>query len=291
MILAEKFNRLLGLLLIAMTFHLATRPACAQVSLVSAPLPPDGSKFNVYILIEYETGDGTNLTAPLLSLTDGSNAVTFQQIYYGPNASELDFFQITVPADVLTNSVTLTWTNFSMNLPVVKQPYYSVIPTNQSAFVGTTATFSATATHTTGYQWQHDGTNMLADGHYFGVTNSTLTISNLQLADAGLYTVIANHPLNPGTESASLSVYKPIVLGLLDNSAANRFTLTIANQDGSPLESERVTNLQIFTITNLPADNSSWNEETNTGAISNGILQVAFPNDGNLEKFWRVLEQ
>jgi hypothetical protein len=49
--------------------------------------------------------------------------------------------------------------------------------------------------------------------------------------------------------------------------------------------------LQIFSITSLSADDSSWNEETNTGGISNGIFQITFPDDGSPEKFWRVLEQ
>jgi hypothetical protein len=259
-----------------------TGRADADLSVGLSPIPP-GTNINVFIF--------SDNSEPLLSVDEGTNNVPFIQIYYVPGVREIDEFQITIPADVLTNSVTLMWTNFSSNVPVVSQPYFAVMPQNQSVFVGGTATFAALATHTSGYQWQLNGTNLANDGHFFDVTNSVLTVSNIQMTDAGNYTVIAWHPLNPATSSATLSVYKPVVLGLGVNLSVAGFTLTVANQDGSAFESNRVSNLQIYSTTDLSLDPAFWNLETNIGTISNGVLQIDFPADGSANKFWRLLEQ
>jgi hypothetical protein len=258
--------------------------ADSQISVVASPVPP-GTNFNIFIFVD------DAVVGPLFSITNGSEDVPFTTIYSVPGVQEIDEFQMTVPFEVLTNSVTLTWTNFSTNIPVVTQPYFSAVPQNQSVFVGSIAGFSALAAHTTGYQWQHGGTNLLDDGHFVGVTNSSLTISNVQTADAGDYTVVASHPLNPATMSATLSVYKPVLLEMEAQPSDGGYILAVANQDGSPFESNRIPNLQIYSTTALPADSLSWELETNAGTLGDGVLQFYFPDDGSTCKFWRALEQ
>ena len=252
---------------------------------------PDGTNYDVFIEIAVVTnnGVGATISSPLLSVKDGTNDVLFTILFQTP-LMEIDVFTVNVPADVLTNSVTLTWTNYSTDLRIVTAPLFLTQPQSQSVFVGSTATFSAQAAHTSGYQWQRNGTNLVEGGHFIGVTNPTLIISNVQMRDAGDYTVIANHPITPATADATLSVYKPILLGL-GSIPSGGFTLMVANEDGSPFEPERIPNLQVYSATNLVPGLSTWNLETNGGSVSNGVLQIGFPNDGSRGKYWRVLEQ
>ncbi|MBU6401016.1 MAG: immunoglobulin domain-containing protein [Verrucomicrobia bacterium] len=66
------------------------------------------------------------------------------------------------------------------------QPSLTRQPTNLSLSIGATATFRAYATTSNGpmtYQWRHQDTPLL------NATNAMLTLSNIQLADAGVYLV------------------------------------------------------------------------------------------------------
>jgi hypothetical protein len=68
-------------------------------------------------------------------------------------------------------------------------PIITTQPTNQTAFVGETATFSVTASGTSplSYQWSFDTTNIL------GATNVTLTLTNVQFSQAGNYAVLVTN--------------------------------------------------------------------------------------------------
>ena len=68
-------------------------------------------------------------------------------------------------------------------------PQIVVEPASQSVFVGAQAQFSVTAqsTKALSYQWMLDGTNLPPD------TNSTLTLTNVQLTQAGSYTVAVSN--------------------------------------------------------------------------------------------------
>ena len=68
-------------------------------------------------------------------------------------------------------------------------PEIVVEPASQSVLVGAQPEFSVTAQSTTtlGYQWMLDATNLPSD------TNSTLTLTNVQLTQAGSYTVAVSN--------------------------------------------------------------------------------------------------
>ena len=269
-----------------------------------------------------------DLSGSLQSVASGDSELPFSQIVNTP-VFQLYGVTVTPTADALFQDFTLTWPNATVSYHMDFAPLFLKQPQDQSAFLGNTITFTAQAIHTTGYQWQKDGTNLVEDGHYIGVTNGTLVISNVQPADAGSYALAASHPVTPGVSaSATLSVYKPMRLALFPMSAPDGFELQVANQDGSPIEDTRIPNLQILSTTNLvPVVNSqpiqgggitinlgngqilqtnsievststnttpatiSWNLETNAIASSNGVLHVFFPADCNGAKFWRVQEQ
>ncbi|HVS51621.1 MAG TPA: DUF1800 family protein [Opitutaceae bacterium] len=77
----------------------------------------------------------------------------------------------------------------------------SLPPQNQTVAAGGLASFSVTASGTAlGYQWQKNGLPIS------GATNATLTLLNVQPADAGIYTVV----VTSGTSSTSASA----ILGL-----------------------------------------------------------------------------
>ena len=284
-------NRLIWLSVLAVLE--LCKPACIAQVYPTVDSIAGGTNFDVYVLsiTTYNSNGQPSFSAgPLVSVTDGTNNIPFRVVSATTNQELIAIENLFVPADVLTYSLTLMWANYTNNVPVVTGPIFVTSPQNQSVFVGATATFSTLAVHATGCQWQLNGTNLVESSHYIGVTNSTLTISNLQMSDAGNYTVVAGHPLNPSTNTATLSVYKPIILGLGTAPPAGGFTLSIANADGSPFEPSRIPNLQVYSTTNLSSDVSSWNLEINTGAISNGILQIPFPG-GSPAKYWRVFEQ
>ena len=78
----------------------------------------------------------------------------------------------------------LTW--FSGTVRVMAQPVITRQPTNLSLSIGATATFRVTATSTNGpilYQWRHQDIALL------NATNATLTLTSIQIADAGPYLV------------------------------------------------------------------------------------------------------
>lgn len=261
--------------------------------MTSTPIAP-GTTYNVFVSVNKVVDSLANAPASLdyglVSITNATQKLPFTMVLLSPGVQEIDQFQISVPAAVLTSSVTLTWTNFSTNLPVVTQPYFPNAMADQSVLMAASVTFDSPAVHTSGYQWQHDGTNLVEGAHFIGVTTSALTIAGAQASDSGNYSVIASHPLNPATNSATLFVYKPIVLSLGRDPSAGGFTLTVANQDGTPLEADFLPTFSVYSATNLLLD-SAWNFVTNTGTLNDGVLQIELPKDaGSAGRFWRVLE-
>jgi hypothetical protein len=71
----------------------------------------------------------------------------------------------------------------------VTGPYIYVQPTNQSVYVGQSATFAVAAggTPPLSYQWNFNGTNIL------GATGESITLSNCQFTNAGLYAVLVTN--------------------------------------------------------------------------------------------------
>ncbi len=80
-------------------------------------------------------------------------------------------------------------------------PVLSVEPTNQTVIVGQTATFSVTASGTAPlhYQWSVNSSNIL------NATNATLTLTNVQLSQAGGYSVLVTNAFG-STNSASATL-------------------------------------------------------------------------------------
>jgi hypothetical protein len=79
-------------------------------------------------------------------------------------------------------------------------PLITSQPTNQTVVIGGTATFSvqAVGTQLLTYLWNFDGTNIL------GATNTSLTLTNVQLASAGNYSVAVTNAYGSAISSNAL---------------------------------------------------------------------------------------
>jgi len=263
-----------------------------------------GTNYNLAIFaISYidSDGGGTLLAGPLLSITNAGESVPLVSlgapspftnsgsVYY---PSQLFSFSACVASDVFYETYTLTWINYSADVTVDFSPFFLIQPQGGSVFVGSNVAFTAQAVHATGYQWQRGGTNLVENGHYIGVTNATLTISNAQVEDAGDYTVIADHPDLPTTSfDAILGVFKPIQLGVTQSPADGSYQIQVGNQDASPVDDNEVSHFTFYTTTDLSLGISNWEVESAAGVLTNGIYQLSCPDDGSPARFWQVGQQ
>ena len=102
----------------------------------------------------------------------------------------------TVVATNLLGSATSSAAVLTVNAP----PAFTTQPQSQAAVVGTSVTFTvvASGTPTPTLQWQKGGTAIA------GANGATLTLNNVQLADAATYTVVATNAVSSTTSSAAV---------------------------------------------------------------------------------------
>ena len=115
---------------------------------------------------------------------------------------------------VVTNSLGSVTSAVAV-LTVLVPPAITAQPQSVTTVTGTTAIFSATATGSAplSYQWQLNGVNLANGGRISGATTNTLTIANVQPADAGNYTLVVSNPAGAVTSVvATLTVSGPPVL-------------------------------------------------------------------------------
>ncbi len=187
------------------------------------------------------------------------------------------------PTTVGVYPVTLTAGNansplvvyFSATINIVpagaSPPTITTPPTNQTASVGGTATFSVVAggIGPLGYQWRFGSTAIAA------ATNATLTLSNVQSANAGTYSVVVSNAGGSVSAQATLTV----------GSSATAPTITAQPQDQIARSGTNVT----FTVTatgtglayqwqfngtNLPAATAASLTLTNVTAAQSGAYAV-----------------
>ncbi len=126
--------------------------------------------------------NGTPTTAGTYSLT--------LQAWEGQNLSGL-----ATPAFHYTIIVT--------GAPSPAEPSFSAHPSSQTVTAGQPVVFSAAASGSPTYQWRKDGGNVL------GATDSSLTLPNVQLADAGTYSVVATNVSASATSTTAMLTVTP----------------------------------------------------------------------------------
>jgi hypothetical protein len=235
---------------------------------------------------------GTNsFQGALVAITNRGTNVPFQTVVqtgllgiYAANFSPA--------SNSLGETITLFDGHVSTNFFETLNPVFATQPQSRSVFVGSNVVFTAPAFHCTGYQWQKDGTNLTNNLNFTGVTNATLCTSNLTLDDAGTYTVIAEHPINPlSSLPATLSVFKPVLLSVAGDAPPGAVRILAGNADQSPFDAARVPNVQLYFTTNLTLDVADWAPVTNSFYLTNGVLECDLPTTGLSNGFWQVIEQ
>jgi uncharacterized repeat protein (TIGR03803 family) len=86
-------------------------------------------------------------------------------------------------------------------------------PTDQAAYTGGTAIFTVATSGSAPvhYQWQQDGINLTDGGNISGSATATLSLTNVTVADAALYTVVVSNAFNSLTSDYAILeiVYSP----------------------------------------------------------------------------------
>jgi uncharacterized protein YjbI with pentapeptide repeats len=119
-------------------------------------------------------------------------------------------------------------------------PAITLQPTNQTVVVGGTATFTVTATGTPplNYQWNLNGTNLSR------ATNTSLMLTNVQLNQAGNYTVLVTNAYGSILSSnAVLTVMPPpvpVITGFSPISGLAGASATISGTNFSPVLSNNI---------------------------------------------------
>jgi DNA-binding beta-propeller fold protein YncE len=166
--------------------------------------------------------------------------------------------------------------------PPAVPPAITQQPTNQTVVVGATATFSVTATGTLplSYQWYFNETNLLA-----GATDTSLILTNVQLTNAGIYSVLVTNAFGSATSSnAVLTVLVPPTVSItnpVNNASFNASRVNVSgNFTAASLKQITVNGILAFVDgTNFKALNVPLNANTNiiTAIIENftGVTNAA----------------
>ena len=175
---------------------------------------------NVFIL--------TGSNASFFVTASGTAPLNFQWRFNGVNILNATNSSITITnaqnanvglySAVVANSAgTATSSNASLTLGTF--PFFVTPPASQTNFVGANSNFTVTAGGTTPlfYQWVFGGAALA------GQTNPVINLTNIQIINAGLYTIIVSNQFGAVTNSATLTVAAPpaIVAGPNGGGAAD----------------------------------------------------------------------
>lgn len=185
-----------------------------------------------------------------------------------PAVATLNSNGLATGLSVGTSTITASAWNLTANttLTVVTQPAITNQPMNTTTTPNGSVTLSVSATGgALGYQWQLNGTNIA------GATGASLTITNVSLANVGVYTVIVSNVAGNVTSSSAT----------LANVDIKMFAGVIVN---GPLGS----NYLIQASSNLL---SSWTTLTNVALPTQPYIYIDYGSTTNAQQFYRAMPQ
>jgi len=214
----------------------------------------------------------TNLV-PLVALqADTANATNL--------TSTLALNNVQVGTNILSvfNDVAGSVTSSVVSLEVITGP------TNRTVNAGSnTVQFAVLASGFAAptYQWMTNGVKLVNGTHFAGVTTATLTITNVQLADAATYTVAVTNASGGLAPSATLTVLasSPTIttMSLVGTNAVMAFTTS------NPFDNAGSFTLQSATIVQGPYVNTAA-----TLSGTNPTFQYTVPLGTNSTMFYRI---
>jgi hypothetical protein len=159
---------------------------------------------NGTVFVQTNLGTFTPQTSPDLSIGYRPSSVPAGPIAFLGKIDELSVYAraLTTPEVQAIHSAGISG---KCDVPVGASIFSQ--PSNQTVTVGQTATFQIQAGGTSplSYQWLYDGTNAIADA-----TNATLVLTNVQMSQAGSYSVVVTNAYGSATSSnATLVVNFP----------------------------------------------------------------------------------
>jgi uncharacterized delta-60 repeat protein len=154
------------------------------------------------------------------------------------------------------------------DVPVITQQ-----PQTQTVNLGGTATFSvaATAVNPLTYQWQINGAPIV------GATNVTLTLTNVQVANIGSYSVSVSNSFTGIMSFTAALVIQPVLA--VASGPSPGLNLNLTGVPGS--------NYVLQTATNLTPP-IQWLPVVTNAADTNGVWQFTDTNLNSAQKFYRV---
>ncbi len=211
-------------------------------------------KLNNSALTSLISFDGTTGSSPECALIQAADSKFYGTTQAGGSTGHGNVFQLA---------------GFS---PVIVTP-----PANQTVTVGSTVIFTASALASPPFffQWQKNGFDLIDSGNISGTATSQLTLTNVSLADAGVYKVTVTNGDGTDTASATLVVkadtIRPTVAftSPAANARSNSFVLTGLATDNGQVASVSywITNINNG-VTTINASNQATLEGTNIARLT-----------------------
>jgi hypothetical protein len=194
-------------------------------------------------------------------------------------------------ADAASYTVTLsnaagTATSDPATLTVIDPPSISVQPASRTNFVGSTATFSVTASGspTLTYQWIFcPQPNWNVATNILGATNSVLSLANVQLTDAGSYLVVVSNA------AGSVTSAPPALLTVLNPPAISDSVLDGSNLIFSGSGGIEGAQYYVLTSANVTEPVANWiSIQTNTFGPGGTFSVTNAVNPGQPAQFFQL---
>jgi hypothetical protein len=176
---------------------------------------------------------------------------------------------------VIVTNIAGSVTSSVINLTVLVPPAITTQPSNQTAVVGTSASFSVTATGTASlvYQWAFDGTNLA------GATADTLLLPNVQPNQAGNYLVLITNAAGSVTSSVASLIVSP---------AGATISISLSAGTGVSITFPSVAGLSYVLDYKNSLDDPTWTPLPPATAATGSAMVLQDTNNPTASRYYRV---